>query len=347
MIRSALAALAALLLTNTAAACSCPFIEPAGFVHASLKHLPANARGALFLTPQGDPPTGVSEKDFVITSNKQRGQLKVVLTYPELALHAQQLVRVGPTEGFKPGDRYTIRYVGKSGQWHYPTSVEFIVDADTIDVKSLSYQLKLNGQPMRKLLVMGDGRGSCATSQPVITQEFSYIIPVALRPYQQAIAYFSEVGAKGKFKHRIFHNALCSPPAFAATAHGDEQDLLQTDCNAPGDATEVRGQVAFLEVEDKLQTTAPLRINLRRAAGNACDGMGMLKEALARDDHQQALDLVCELPREATYDGPFIPYAAQRKIPVTTPPSSEALTRLAQNATEAQRLCIAKIGRGL
>lgn len=194
---------------------------------------------------------------------------------------------------------------------------------------------------------MSDGRGRCASSQPVIAQHFSYVIPEALQPYRQAIAYFSEVGSAGKFTDRIFHEEVCSPPPFGLTAYGTEQDLLQADCNAPGDATAVRGRVAFLEIEDKLQTTAPLGIDLRRAAGQACYGMGMLNEALARGDHQQALDLVCQLQSEASYDGPFVPYASQHKIPVTTPPSANALTRLARNATAEQRLCIAKIGRRL
>lgn len=107
MIRLAFTAFVVLLFANTATACSCPLIEPAGFVHANLKRLPANARGALFLTPQGDPPAEVSEKDFVMTSNKQAGKLKVTLTYPDIAIHAQRLVRVGPREGFKPAATYT------------------------------------------------------------------------------------------------------------------------------------------------------------------------------------------------------------------------------------------------
>jgi hypothetical protein len=78
--------ISALLLPSLATACSCPFVDPAGFVHASLKHFPANARGMLFMTPQGDPPPVVTEQDFVITSNKQAGPLRVALSYPALPL---------------------------------------------------------------------------------------------------------------------------------------------------------------------------------------------------------------------------------------------------------------------
>nr|WP_315259802.1 hypothetical protein [uncultured Duganella sp.] len=352
MIRAALAILAALLLAGPAAACSCPFIEPAGFVHASLKHLPANALGALFLTPQGNPAPDVKEADFVITSDQQAGKLKVALSYPDMLtnrphMHGQRLVRVGPADGFKAGAHYTIRYVGKVGQWHYPTEVKFIIDTNTINVKLLSYRLRLDAPPSRQLLTMADGRGSCASNQPVIVENFSYITPDSLRPYQQAITYFSQVGTAGNFKNREFLDALCSAPAFGVTAYGKEQDLVQVDCNAPGAATAIRGQAGFLEIEDRLQTTAPVSIDLRQAVGKACFGMGMLKEALARGDRRQALDLVCKLAQEATYDGPFVPYAERRKIPAATPPSTEALAQLAQHADEKQRLCIAKIGRGL
>jgi hypothetical protein len=194
---------------------------------------------------------------------------------------------------------------------------------------------------------MSDGRGSCGSNQPVISQDFTYIIPDALRPYQEALTYFSEVGTKVKFDDRNFNEPMCSTPAFGVTAYGNEQDLVQVDCNAPGNTIAIRGQVGFLEIEDRLQTTAALNINLRQAAGKTCYGMGMLKEAMARGDSKQALDLVCKLPGEATYDGAFNPNAKARKIPLSTQPSSEALAQLARNATEEQRLCIAKIGAGL
>jgi hypothetical protein len=343
--------ISALLLPSLATACSCPFVEPAGFVHASLKHFPANARGMLFMTPQGDPPPVVTEQDFVITSSKQAGPLGVALSYPALPagrreLALQQLVRVGPSDGFKAGARYTVRYVGPARNWAYPTSIDFTVDAVTVEVKSLPYRLQLDGPPERRLLLRSDGRGACASQQPAIVQDFHYVLPAALQPYQQAVIHFSEMRSARKFEPMTFTQNICTPPLFGATAYEEERDLVQVDCKKPGATRTIRGQVGFLELEDSLQTTEPLSIDLRKAVGKACYGMGMVKEALARGDAQQALNLVCQLPYEQPYDGIFIPYAKPRSTP-KTPPPVDALRQLAARATEEQRLCIAKITGGL
>jgi len=334
-------ALSTLLFCGVAAACSCSYQEPAGFVHASLKHLPANARGVLFLLPRGEPPLNITEKDFIITSDKQTGPLKAVLSSP-----MPQLLRVGPAAGFKAGEHYTVRYTGTTDHWAYPISVNFAVDAGNVDPRSLTYRIQLDGPPKRQLLLMADGRGGCASNQPAIVQDFHYDLPAAVRPYQQAITYFSEKRTAGKFEQRIFIKALCEPPVFGATAYGAERDLVQADCQSPGAATAIRGRVGFLEVEDSLQTTTAVTIDLRKAAGRACHGMGMLKEALARKDEQRALDLICQLPYEQPYDGIFNPYAKPRRTPKTPPPMAE-LHRLAAHATEEQRLCIEKITGGL
>lgn len=333
-------ALGALLLSGIAAACYCPYQEEAGFVHANLKRLPANAKGVLFLSPRGEPPLNITEKDFVITSDKQAGTLNAVLSYPMQP--TSELVRVGATTGFKPGAHYTIRYVGHSENWAYPLSVDFTVDASTVNTKSLSYRIQLDGPPQRRLLGMGDGRGSCWSNQPVIAQDFHYVLPESLQPYKQAMTYFSETRTAGKFERRSFIKLLCAPPQFGTTAYGEERDLVQVDCTKPGADKTIRGQVGFLEVEDSLQTTAAVNTALSKAEGKACHGMGMLTEALTRADEQQALNLVCQLPYERPYDGFFDPYAKPRRTP-KTPAPIQVLRQLAAHATEEQRLCIAKI----
>lgn len=342
-----LLAIAALLFTSLATACSCAFIEPAGFVHAGLKRLPANARGMLFMPPQDDPPPGVEARDFVITSNQQAGPLPVALSYPALPtgrrdLALQQMVRVGPADGFKPGVHYTIRYVGPTHNWAYPSSTDFTVDAITVDVKSLSYRIRLDGPPERRLLTRADGRGACVSNQPAIVQEFHYELPSALQPYRQAVTYFSEIRTTGKFEPLFFIENVCEPPLFGATAYREERDLVEVDCKAPGTARTIRGQVAFLELEDGLQTTEPINIDLNKAEGKACHGMDMLTEALARGNQRQALNLVCQLPYERPYDGFFDPYAKPQRTPKTPAPVN-ALRKLAAHATEEQRLCIKKI----
>lgn len=343
--RRLLFTLSALLLTGAAAACSCPVPERAGFIHASLKHLPANARGALFLAPGGMPP--VDADDFVITSDAAPDRLPAALSYPDVGaahrLRGQQLVRIGPARGFTPGTRYTIRYTGEAHNWRHAANIEFLIDPAPLAPGALHYQIVPEGPPQRRLQLMGDGRGSCSSHQPVIAQEFRYVLPAALLPYRQAVMFFSEERKGEKYIDRNFPATGCDDP-FAETAYGDERDLIQADCSAPRGVHSVRGQAGFLEVEDHLQTTAAFTTDFGRAAGRACHGMGMLKEALQRGERERALDLVCRLPHERSYWGPFRPGVAGKRVPESAPPSSEQLAQLAAHATSEQRACIGEIG---
>ncbi|WP_426106295.1 hypothetical protein [Massilia sp. TSP1-1-2] len=69
----ALMMLAATMWPQAALACSCNFAEEAGFIHADMKQLPANACGALFL-PTRPPQASIlrAEGDFVIYSGVPR-----------------------------------------------------------------------------------------------------------------------------------------------------------------------------------------------------------------------------------------------------------------------------------
>ncbi len=87
-----------------ASACSCMGIDNAGFVHADVKRLPANAKGALFLRPQGtfqylasvDPGIAIvtgemqqlSPASFRITADTQQGDLRAELSYPDATIDA-------------------------------------------------------------------------------------------------------------------------------------------------------------------------------------------------------------------------------------------------------------------
>jgi hypothetical protein len=87
-------------------------------------------------------------------------------------------------------------------------------------------------------------------------------------------------------------------------------------------------------------------IDLRKAGGRACHGMGMLAETLVRGEQQRALDLVCQIQSEQPYDGMFDPNAKPKQTRKTAPPI-DALRRLASHASNEQCLCIEKISRGL
>lgn len=96
--RFAIALVAALLFDNAAIACSCLPSHQSGFVHAKLTHLPANARGVLFLPPPlaleylGHDDDGIlysgevspiSPSAFSITSDTQPDSLPVAFSWPD------------------------------------------------------------------------------------------------------------------------------------------------------------------------------------------------------------------------------------------------------------------------
>src|SRR6185503_13632682 len=170
---------------------------------------------------------------------------------------------------------------------------DFTIDAQPVDLQTLAYQLILDGPPRRQLMSLADGRGSCSSSQPVIAQNFHYVIPPSLEPYRQAMAYFSEARIGGRYADTAFHRSVCEDPVYARTAYGDGHDAFQTSCEKPDNASAIRGRAAFLEVEDRLQTTAPVNINPHEAAGRSCTGLGIIKDALAVQDYRRALTTAC------------------------------------------------------
>jgi hypothetical protein len=224
-------------------------MELAGFVHASLKHLPANAHGALLLAPRGF--LEVRESDFILTSNNVPLDVKIT------PLTGTDLIRIEPKNGFRPGAHYMLRYTGDTKYWTYPSAIDFVIDRTAIGAPN--YGIALEGTPQRRLLTMGDGRGSCFSNQPVIAQDFRYQLPAALQPYREAVIYASEMSTKGAYSPRRFSPLVCAVPAYGSTAYGDECDLVQVDCTTPS-TMRIRGRVGFLEVEDTLQTTSSMAV---------------------------------------------------------------------------------------
>lgn len=296
-----------------ASACSCIFREEAGFIHANLNQLPANARGALFQLPYASRIT-LKATAFTIESDRHPQPLKAEISWPRLGTTAQHLLRermlarVGPVGGFQPGARYTITYHGKVADWAYPTRTEFTIDTAALDVGD--YQLQLTSGPVRRLVQLVDDGGMCASNQPAVVAEFSYVIPDRYAAYRSAMIYASEtVDSAGKAR-LIAHSAmLCAPWTLVATANENGSDMVHASCERPGTAVAVRGRAGLLEVEDQLRTTNLLPVDFKAAIGRACTGYGMLKEAIAEADRERIADLVCALGAEAWRPNPPPPSA--------------------------------------
>ncbi|MES2014921.1 MAG: hypothetical protein V4484_00385 [Pseudomonadota bacterium] len=369
--RNVVALVAGVLLANTALGCSCDVKQPAGFIHAGVAHLPANARGALFLPPTdgqailargpgvvlyGRVPSPVASSAFQIGSNADAAPLAVQLTPLDLSrdaasapaeaayrfvrkedqeafdkhpgpvdwtallasgklvdisdkvLAATQMLRVAPAGGFVPGYRYTIAYVGAAANWRYPAVVVHQIDASPSAGGAGSYSLALDGLPQRRLLARSTSDGSCSMNQPAIVQDFHYVVPASLQPYQQAVLMFSEMQAQSaaSFSSLGYQAHACESTGFGEAALGGGHDLLDIACDVPSGKIALRGWAGMLEVEDRLHRTESVVVEVSKVRGRACNGLGMLKEAFAARDAAQIAHLACAVEREAARDTPVI-----------------------------------------
>lgn len=301
-----LVAVCALLAAGSAAACSCEGPDEAGFIHASLDRLPANARGALFQLPY-DSAITLNAAAFLIVSDRHPKPIKGEISWPRLGieqagqLRERILARIGPVGGFQPGARYTITYLGKPIDGRYPTRAEFTVDTVPLDIGS--YQLALASAPARRLLPLPGLGGACSTQQGAIAADVAYRIPDHYTPYRSAMIYISATQqADGAPSLLGYAPSLCAPWTLDTTAGRGGLDLIHASCTQPGPPVTVHGHAGLLEVEDQLQLTNTLQIDFDQAPGQACTGYAMLNEAIARADSARVKQLACAVAHEELPD---------------------------------------------
>lgn len=331
----ALLALVALLGSDAALACSCNHQPHSGFIHAELDRLPSNARGALFLLPPGYRGA-LGAEAFIITSDRDQAALPVQVTWPRFDDHdtaPPTLARVGPSAGFQPGVRYTIRYAGAPGMVVARAAMQFTIDATPLVRGPIA--LTMEGAPTRQMLPMSTSRGSCSDIEAAVVGNFHYELPGSYAPYRSIVMYQSQARTPGAAYAPIEYAAsLCEHRKLGVTAHGDGRDLVHASCKAPPALLQVRGRAGLLEVEDALQATEPVALDLAGAAGAACDPAGLLREALASDDDQRIRSAVCGFRRH------------QWGLPLATAPEQlpapSTLFALVQRQQAPPRICIAQ-----
>jgi hypothetical protein len=264
---------------------------------------------------------------------------------------ASDLLRVGPEGGFMPGSRYQIAYVGKeSGRWKHPAKTGFTIDKQAFQASEFDYALVADGAPLRRMLRLSSGRGSCTSQQSAIVQEFHYGMPSAAQPYQGAFLYFSEfrpvqpaTRMPARFTPLLYQGDMCSDPAYGASARGEGRELMEVPCDSARGRTAIRGWTGLLEVEDQLHRATPIEVDFSKAATSSCTGFGMLKAALSEGDNKRIKDAVCALEGEEPHelrsaaDGPAL--AAPAAPAADELPAVEELQALALGPDPDTRVC--------
>jgi hypothetical protein len=264
-----------LLWTNVGLACSCSNQPRAGFIHAELERLPVNARGALFLIP-ARAPVALTADLFTITSDRDPAPLPAELSWPrfdEDDTEPRLLARVGPVGGFQAGARYTIHYTGQHATVAVQRSTRFVIDAAPLEPGVIA--LAFEGPPARQMLARLTTRGSCSITEPAVVGNFHYLLPDSYAPYRSIVMYQSQSRVFGNTYEPIeYASSLCEFRQLGVTARGDGRDLVHASCTRPPARMLVRGRAGLLEVDDQLQATAPVLLNLEQATGIACGPAG-------------------------------------------------------------------------
>jgi hypothetical protein len=227
----------------------------------------------------------------------------VLVDITDAERRAARLVRVGPAGGFKPGVRYRIAYLGKVGNWRFPAEVEHVIDSVPLTPTASAYPLVIDGPPISKLLPLISGSGSCSSNQPALVQRFHYVLPAAQTAYADAFVFASEArpadNQQGAYTRLRYLPSLCPSEPFASTAFPGGNDIVHAPCNSRPVPVEVRGWAGMLEVEDRLRPAGAIRVDLAKAAGGSCTGIGMLKDALAGGDPAHIKEATCALGQES------------------------------------------------
>ncbi len=211
-------------------ACSCAFMEQSGFIHAnrddgSPAHLPANARGVLFLVTQrqmqSEPPT---KDSFSITEAGKKNPFGVAiqrLTVKGQPTSSQTLFRIGPVGGFQAGKTYTISRLGAE-------QMTVVIDGELATVPTDRFALLPDGAPRRRALSLPTG-GSCSGLYPSIVQNLDYAIPPAYTQYRDAMVYFTqEKNHAEPFIASAYSPDICSQFPYGGSNLGPGKELVAT-----------------------------------------------------------------------------------------------------------------------
>lgn len=247
-------------------------------------HLPANAAGVLYSSPEH-----LEKHHFSIIETVTGTPLEVRVRYmhavadidglPSLQKFTSQrasLYRIEARNGFEPGKRYTVRQ-RVSGQ-----ALEVAIDHQAVDLARSLVRLRATQPAWRENM----GSGCWHAPEQVLVQAVDYEVPAALAPYR--------------------HRLLAVPVKTAGLAWrvpDDQQDLRPFELAQPGfpsayglparllhasvDALPERplrvslaAAVAFLEVDGTWHPSAPSFVDIARARLPPFDSVIGLRDAV-------------------------------------------------------------------
>lgn len=357
---------ACILFSQIAYACSCTQQTNAGFVHATTKVLPQNAKGVLFLKQFNadiiyfeEPrigiisrrqPIQISANDFEIRIGESREKVAVAIqslqqfdsnANSEIAFYTFRtdklerdflrkksqnasikklikqkhisrsstenfgnLIRVSPINGFKIGQTYSFRYLGKTSDWTYPTSMEVTINDENVDAQESRPRLQADGEAQLEALAQATGSGSCSSTQVSQVQRLSFRLDSQMEKYKDALMLFPKTNIARPTPYFMVpeidfhHRSICSQPKYGKTSSSDQHEILVARCGIEPQEVVVNALVGFLEVEDKLTESNSVNVTFKKIPVESCNGFQLLNEALNTNNITQVKANLCALPME-------------------------------------------------
>lgn len=382
-------------------ACSCVGQINAGFIHASTKVLPANAKGVLFLSPfspdiihfegpgemivRRHQPPQISANDFEIFSGESKEKIAATIQYlqpfdssvnSENAIYTfntdklehdflkkksenvsikrlikqklisklnnadvDNLIRVSPINGFKVGQTYTVRYLGKASEWSAPSSIEVTIDNMEFDAQKSQPRLLAEGGVQLEALAQATRSGSCSSIQVSQVQRLSFPLDSQMEKYKEAITIFRKTNLARPSPYFMapeidFHSrSLCSRHEYGKTSSSDQHEMLVARCGIETQDVMVDALVGFLEVEDKLRATNSINVSFKKIPAENCNGFHLLNEALRTNNIDQVKANLCALPKEEARWYP-------NRFPLASLPDVNAIWNLRNTLNIEERPCL-------
>lgn len=309
-----LSAAGALAFTHAAVACSCLFGEPNAFLYPDKTVVPSNARGMLFVAPEGVHLRPEHIEVRTKSGRRLRATIEPLVLgqdhpFAKRIRQPEALRRVGVAGGFKAGETYTMTYRRHTqrGKDHV-SRASFTVAAQAFNLAALRPAVAVDGALRRTVMSFAAG-GMCASEHPALVQKFRISATGADPALLSGLTTVDEVSADGgEFALNDYSPHLCelAPPS-ATLATAASSQVVWPGCKAPRQVR-MRAWLGMLEVDERVAEAAPAQADWSRPPPGACSSMGQMRAALARNDIVLAERMACsamnqELPAEAQ-DGP-------------------------------------------
>lgn len=277
-----------------------PQREESGFVRHQVDRLPKNARGLLFLPPQGKLKTS----DFRVISGEDKRALKLRIR----ALESRNWVRLELESGFQPGARYRFRYLPAHGAWLYPDEQTVAIDSKAA-ASAGRYAIALAPQPLHRMITVMTSSGSCVEPAPAVVREFTYALPPALEPYRRILLYDASIDVskpgmtEGPYVSldawkngvSLYQTGRSSLGWDYDDTYNAHDNAIVAPCGKQWPEASLHAAVSFPELDGKVYRTQDAKVDLNRNIQGQCGRVEALVQTIAGQPPEPVLRRLCRI----------------------------------------------------